>query len=224
MSQCLTLMTDQWNIRNLPKWKHLTIASRQSMRMGNNGGLARGVWCIAGGFLISASRNAKKYWPIGRRTYTMFLITFWAVHNSTWMDGMMIYGKIKNQLGAAAGLWPNLYGKKKNWRKRNTNWQRDKWSCGHRSFRFASCFFSCLWPCLPVSPFGCWTVVAATRLHKAHLTSALAHCPVFIRSPEFLAFQLEIRTHILWAVERLHNGNFIQFFVQTYNVCTYEHI
>lgn len=35
------------------------------------------------------------------------------MHNSTWMDGMMIYGKIKNQLGAAAGLWPNLYGKKK---------------------------------------------------------------------------------------------------------------
>jgi len=33
------------------------------------------------------------------------------------MDGMMIYGKIKikNQLyaAAAAGLWPNLYGKKK---------------------------------------------------------------------------------------------------------------
>jgi len=27
--------------------------------------------------------------------------------------------------------------------------------------------------------FGCSAVVAATRLHKAHLTSALAHCPVF---------------------------------------------
>lgn len=40
------------------------------------------------------------------------------MHNSTWMDGMMIYGKIKNQLGAAAGLWPNLYGKKKKLKKK----------------------------------------------------------------------------------------------------------
>jgi len=35
---------------------------------------------------------------------------------------------------------------------------------------------------LSLAVFGCLAVsavVAATRLHKAHLTSALAHCPVF---------------------------------------------
>jgi len=57
---------------------------------------AKGVFLISVFSFLQA--GMPKCWPIGRRTYTIFLITFeLCIIGLGWMDGM-IYGKIKNSI------------------------------------------------------------------------------------------------------------------------------